>query len=557
MLYISLLFGLIAIANFYTWTRDSALTFKMLVDTFIAGDTSLQPEIQDYISAQAILQTVAGPSGDLTDGSCLGEPKFEADGTAFTEPWGRPQRDGPAVRATALIAYSRWLMANGGQSNVTSAIWPIISNDLSYVGQYWNRTGFDLWEEVEGSSFFTTAVQHRALVEGQALADRIGKSCPACESQAPQVLCFLQSFWNGKFVVSNINNQRGRNGRDANSILASIHTFDPDAACDDSTFQPCSSRALANHKEVTDSFRSLYAVNSGVPEGAAIAVGRYTEDVYMGGNPWYLTTLAAAEQLYAALYQINRQGKLVIDGTSLPFFQALDPTVSSSVGTYPSSSPVYTAITSAMQTYADGYLRVVQKYTPPAGGSLSEQYSRADGSPRSATDLTWSYAAFLTAIARRASVVPASWGASAANVPPAVCAGTSVPGTYVPPPVDCRVNASVVAVTFDVREPTVYGETVYVAGEIEELGAWDTGKGLRLSAGRYRVGDPLWSGTARPLPAGEAFAYKYYKTGTDGVTVTWEGGDKNRAFTVPKGCQRNVVQSDVFGDHDEGWEGNV
>lgn len=206
----------------------------------------------------------------------------------------------------------------------------------------------------------------------------------------------------------------------------------------------------------------------------------------------YLTTLAAAEQLYAALYQINRQGRLVIDATSLPFFQALDPTISSLVGTYPSSSPVYIAVISAMKTYADGYLRVVQKYTPPAGGSLSEQYSRADGSPRSATDLTWSYAAFLTAIACRASVVPASWGASAANVPPTVCAGTSVPGTYVPPPVDCRANASVVAVTFDVREPTVYGETVYVAGEIDELGEWDTGKGLRLSAGRYRVGDPLW-----------------------------------------------------------------
>ncbi|KAL8645275.1 MAG: hypothetical protein Q9210_006795, partial [Variospora velana] len=93
----------------------------------------------------------------------------------------------------------------------------------------------------------------------------------------------------------------------------------------------------------------------------------------------------------------------------------------------------YTAVTSAMKTYADGYLRVVQKYTPPAG-SLSEQFARDDGSQLSATDLTWSYAAFLTAVARRASLVPASWGASAANVPPAVCVGTSALGTYAPPP---------------------------------------------------------------------------------------------------------------------------
>ena len=31
-----------------------------------------------------------------------------------------------------------------------SAIWPIISNDLNYVAQYWNQTTFDLWEETRG-----------------------------------------------------------------------------------------------------------------------------------------------------------------------------------------------------------------------------------------------------------------------------------------------------------------------------------------------------------------------------------------------------------------------
>jgi hypothetical protein len=31
---------------------------------------------------------------------------------------------------------------------VKNTIWPIILNDLKYVGQYWNETGYDLWEEV-------------------------------------------------------------------------------------------------------------------------------------------------------------------------------------------------------------------------------------------------------------------------------------------------------------------------------------------------------------------------------------------------------------------------
>ncbi len=259
---------------------------KVLIDRFIAGDASLQTTIQNYTAAQAVLQAVVNPSGDLSDGAGLGEPKFNADGTAFTEAWGRPQRDGPALRATALITYARWLIANGKSATVATNIWPILSNDLSYVGQYWNQTGFDLWEEVSGSSFFTIAVQHRALMEGNSVAQKIQKFCPGCVSEAPEILCFLQSFWNGKYIEANINEDNGRSRIDANTLLGTIHTFDPTASCDDSTFQPCSSRALANHKVVTDSFRPIYKLNAGIGQGHAVAVGRYSEDVYQGGNPW-------------------------------------------------------------------------------------------------------------------------------------------------------------------------------------------------------------------------------------------------------------------------------
>ena len=142
--------------------------------------------------------------------------------------------------------------------------------------------------ESAGSSFFTTAVQHRALVEGNILATELGQTCNGCISQAPQVLCFLQNYWNGHYILANTNNDNGRSATDANTILGSIHTFDPSAGCDDSTFQPCSERALANHKVTTDSFRTSYAINSGITEGSAVAVGRYPEDVYQGGNPWYV-----------------------------------------------------------------------------------------------------------------------------------------------------------------------------------------------------------------------------------------------------------------------------
>jgi glucoamylase len=114
------------------------LTFKCLIDTFIQKyDAGLQTTIQNYISAQAGLQRVANPSGDFASGTGLGEPKFMVDGTAFTGSWGRPQRDGPALRATALITYAKWLINNGYSSTASTVIWPIVQNDLSYVGQYW------------------------------------------------------------------------------------------------------------------------------------------------------------------------------------------------------------------------------------------------------------------------------------------------------------------------------------------------------------------------------------------------------------------------------------
>jgi glucoamylase len=144
-----------------------------------------------------------------------------------------------------------------------------------------------LWEEVSGSSFFTTQNQYRALVQGSDLADALGVTCTGCD-QAPQVLCFLQSYWNGEYFVANINTDTVRSGRDANTLLGSIAIFDVNATCDSLTIQPCNSRGLSSFKAFVDGFRnaSLYPINEGTPQSSGIAVGRYTEDVYYDGNPW-------------------------------------------------------------------------------------------------------------------------------------------------------------------------------------------------------------------------------------------------------------------------------
>lgn len=82
---------------------------KVVIDLFRNGETDLLSVIEEYINAQAYIQTVSNPSGGFSSGG-LGEPKFNVDETAFTGSWGRPQRDGPALRATALIDFGQWLI---------------------------------------------------------------------------------------------------------------------------------------------------------------------------------------------------------------------------------------------------------------------------------------------------------------------------------------------------------------------------------------------------------------------------------------------------------------
>ncbi|TEA19575.1 Glucoamylase [Colletotrichum sidae] len=553
---------------FYTWTRDAGLVFKAVVDIFTNSyDANLQTNIQNYIASQARLQGVSNPSGGLGDGAGLGEPKFEVNLQPFTGAWGRPQRDGPALRAIAIIGYAKWLVKNGYSSTASSVLWPVIRNDLNYVAQYWNQTGFDLWEEVQGSSFFTVASQHRALVEGSALARSLGLSCNACDAVAPQVLCFLGRFWSpsGNYMVANINGN-GRSGRDANVILASIHNFDPAAACDAATFQPCSDKALASHKVVVDSFRSIYSINNGIAQSAAIAVGRYPEDVYYGGNPWYLNTLAAAEQLYDALYVWKQQGSITVTQVSLPFFR--DRLGSVAPGTYASSTSTYTSLINAVSAYADGFINVVATYAQ-TNGSLAEQFSRSNGQPLSADDLTWSYAAFLTAAQRRAAVIPPGWVGSATSVP-GNCQATSVFGSYssatatafpasqtpqtgvptgtttrataTPTGTSCPIAPSVL-VTFNERAVTQFGQTIKIVGSIPSLGSWNPSSAITLSASGYTSANPIWTVTVE-LQAGQVITYKYINVASSGA-VTWEK-DPNHTYTVPSSCATAVTRSDTW-----------
>jgi glucoamylase len=134
------------------------------------------------------------------------------------------------------------------------------------------------------------------------------------------------------------------------------HVGDFNCSCLCADFQPCNSYSLATLKVVVDAFREIYPINNGVATGKPLAVGRYPEDNYFGGNPWYLCTLAVAEFLYDAVAQFKRAGSLTIDEIDLAFFKDIYP--DATTGTFKGGK--FRDVLNSMTEYADGFVSVVQ-----------------------------------------------------------------------------------------------------------------------------------------------------------------------------------------------------
>jgi hypothetical protein len=78
---------------------------------------------------------------------------------------------------------------------------------------------------------------------------------------------------------------------------------------------------------------------------------------------------------------------------------------------------------------------------------------------------------------------------------------------------------------------TMFGISVYVVGNVPELGSWDTEKAVRLAPdGPY----PAWTGAVDNLPPNTAIEWKCIKRQESGArqVVQWESG-ANNVFTTP------------------------
>src|SRR3990167_10057673 len=95
---------------YYDWIRDSAIAMGLIADWYESYEQNENKlKLMHYVSWTKKIQQQTSPNPGQP---ILGEPKFNLDGTPYAGPWGRPQNDGPALRALALIHFANVLLTH-------------------------------------------------------------------------------------------------------------------------------------------------------------------------------------------------------------------------------------------------------------------------------------------------------------------------------------------------------------------------------------------------------------------------------------------------------------
>lgn len=388
---------------YYAWVRDAALVMTALYENKVGGAVKIERSMRQFMDFTRINQMSSGDAN-------LGEPKYYVNGQPFTGPWGRPQNDGPALRAIVLAQYANDLIAQGKEDFVKVELYDgelptvsLLKRDLEYVAHNWMKSSFDLWEEVSGDHFYTLVVSRKALILGAEIASRLNDNGAAqyYREQARLIKKRLLDFVNSKKanILPTLRYTAGHIKTSDLDIAVILGVLHGDAG--DGFMSSTTPEVMNTLNDLIKSFSQIYHVNSNGLKGKAL--GRYPEDVYYGGNPWFLTTLAQAELLYKISAQLSRSS---VHSTS-PAMKSLLKTL----GHLPKNLINKTSLKNLKlnQMLAEAFYSAAEdvlervKFHAPADFRLSEQFNRDNGFCMAAPDLTWSYASFITAIAARES----------------------------------------------------------------------------------------------------------------------------------------------------------
>lgn len=310
---------------------------------------AVAPDFLQFLRSNGEL---AGVRGD----GVPGETRVNSDGTLDVSKWPRPQHDGPAMTAIALL---RWLEGANLPGELKITVETLLQVNLEYTRRHWRESCFDIWEEEKGLHYYTLRVAAAALELGAAWYGRHTQSAAAaeCLADSREIMHTLDGYWRDDLQCyrSRVLEQNAPSSKelDISVILAAVHAGG--AGASHSATDPRMHATLARLEALFD---ADYPINRNRPANRAPAMGRYRGDVYYSGGAYYFSTLAAAEFCFRAAAAQGPHAK-------------------------------------ALLAHGDSFLETVRAYTPPSG-DLSEQFDQRTGVQRSAQQLAWSYAAFIT-----------------------------------------------------------------------------------------------------------------------------------------------------------------
>lgn len=435
---------------YYQWVRDSAIVVNTLVKQLPAIEQNLQYDqlvhrrILQFLNNSFVLQRLDNLSGKGVPTSIrgLGEPKFNVDNTQFNENWGRPQNDGPPLRIITILNYLQHLNNTGKQIDhiithnakegflpfkVTKDIFDnILFWDLQFIVDEWKSENFDLWEEVRGHHFFTSVMQLYAIERTLPIAKQNHllrkKFVESLVDTRHKIREFILDNRTG-FISKSANHiiscpeiYGKRSGLDIATILASIYTHDGSNTSEHLDLFHVDNRYILNTLYgLTESMSDLYPINrenerhSKKHNLAAVALGRYPEDVYDGvgiseGNPWYLATAAAAEHMYKLARKFIEDEKSIPISPNDEFWKFIIETNSKDKFDVKYHSHAFNETIKSFVALGDSFLDKIRLHVAD-DGSMSEQINKYTGYNQGASDLTWSYGSYLNAYQAREEIL--------------------------------------------------------------------------------------------------------------------------------------------------------
>ncbi|MBN9110655.1 MAG: hypothetical protein J0I34_17980 [Pseudonocardia sp.] len=360
----------------YAWVRDAAV---------VAGEIALgdppgrDDRLREYIRFSRLCQANAESAGHVARAAFT----IEGDPRAWSD-----QSDGAALQTLAVM--TAW----DDLDDTTRAVArDLVARNVAFLLDAHAGPTVDLWETWHGYSLFTRSVQLRCLkaVRGTEFAPADTPRLDAAIADLTGVLTD-DDHWDAarNHLISMIGDTQPGYEPNISSVMAAVY----------GALEVTDTRVLATVAALRAAWTGgpdAYPVNAAdAALGLGPMFGRFPGDTYDGddndsgtGHPWALCTANVAEVHYDLAAAVASTGRIPIDDRSRLFFDQLG------IGATTTIADVAAILCDA----GDRMLGALIRHSDHL--ELSEQFDAATGYEKSVRNLTWSYAAYLSAVRAR------------------------------------------------------------------------------------------------------------------------------------------------------------